>query len=87
MAVQLESPPFGIRAFMLAVAAFFIGLGALTLVLTRKAPAPLYVVPPSASSVAWPEGFVEWQELAAPSASAVPIGTGSAPPRPDGSAR
>lgn len=69
MAAELESPPFGVRAVLLAMAAFFMGLLAISLLLTRKPPPPAYVVPPSAASVTWPEGFVEWEDVAAPSAS------------------
>lgn len=74
--------PFRRRALMLALAAFAIGVAALVLALTYKPYKPTLRPRPSATvSVAWPEGFVEWDELLLDSASPLSPSS-STPPRP-----
>src|SRR5215216_5513405 len=67
--LELATPPFRIRAFVLALAALAIGIAALVLALTSKPRKAELLPAPSAAEPPWPEGFVEWTALPAGSSS------------------
>jgi hypothetical protein len=77
--LELATPPFRIRALVLALAALCMGIAALVLALTQK-PRKAELIPvPSAAEPPWPEGFVEWTALPEQSAApSSPAATGSA---------
>lgn len=77
--LELATPPFRIRALVLALAALAMGIAALVLALTSK-PRKAELLPvPSAAEPPWPEGFVEWTALPVESSSATPAAADSAP--------
>lgn len=78
--LELATPPFRIRALVLALAAFAMGVAALVLALTQKPRKAELVRAPSAAEPPWPDGFVEWTALpVTSSAPSSPAATGSAP--------
>lgn len=79
--LELSTPPFRVRAAVLALAALAMGIAALVLALTSK-PRKAELVPvPSAAEPPWPEGFVEWTALPVESGAlpSAPAATASAP--------
>lgn len=61
---SFQAQPFRVRAVTLALWAFVMGIVALVFALDDRGPRQLPRIPlPSASEPAWPEGFVEWDEL------------------------
>jgi hypothetical protein len=73
--LELATPPFRVRALVLALAALAMGIAALVLALTSKPRKAELLPAPSAAEPPWPEGFVEWTALPADSAQATPTAT------------
>lgn len=83
MRLTFQSPPFRVRAVTLALWAAVMGLAALVLALTdEKKPLPTIPIPTPSAEPAWPEGFVEWQDVegALSAAPATPTGAATAQP-------
>ncbi len=69
------TPPFRVRAIVLALAALAMAVAALVLALTQKPRKAELMPAPSAAEPPWPEGFVEWTALPIDSVSPTPSAT------------
>jgi hypothetical protein len=83
--LQLEQPPFRLRAITLALLAFAAGVLALVLVLTPPPPPTFYVERSTSPPEEWPPGFVEldrvdWAALPRASSEASARPAPSTPP-------